>query len=261
MIPFFWENILNMWIVFRKGRRACLIETAHWEFDRNYLEILFSFAEVLGLVVVLDPISLEEYPRYFVTHKKYEARAMSVKNDQEIGSLLGMAFAGDYSDFMNPRSTGNIFGIIEPSNSKRSTPKKLQSFMDGLSPELKITGPLRVELFAEVSKDDAQLKENIKRLVKLWSSIFSEGFYSYRVEIGSMIGRDLGVNLRAEHVHDDAFFFHEFSEYVNDLYNFGGVDERKVVFPENPDRRTIKYVRDLWIKSMKNAGLISSRSS
>ncbi len=115
MNSFFWGNILNIWIVFKKGRRACLIETSDYEFKEGYLALLFAFVELLGLVAVLDPLSLEEYPRYFVTFKEYEMLASSVKDDQEIGNLLGMTFTGDYSDFMNPRTSGHISAVIKPS--------------------------------------------------------------------------------------------------------------------------------------------------
>lgn len=259
MNSFFWGNILNIWIVFKKGRQACLIETSDYEFKEGYLALLFAFVELLGLVAVLDPLSLEEYPRYFVTFKEYEMLASSVKDDQEIGNLLGMTFTGDYSDFMNPRISGHISAVIKPSNSKCSAPRKLARFFDSLSPELKITEPLRVELFTEVSKDNLQLEININRLLQSWGLIFKKGFCSYEVMIEGGFKHDAGVNLRAKHVHEDDYFYSEFSEYVNDLYNFGGIDEQEVIFPEKPDRRTIEYVRALWLESMKAAGLIKSR--
>jgi hypothetical protein len=48
MNQFLVGNLLNIWIVQKGGRSACLIETSHYQFDMRYLKYLNKYANAIG---------------------------------------------------------------------------------------------------------------------------------------------------------------------------------------------------------------------
>ena len=118
MNSFFWGNILNIWIVFKKGRRACLIETSDYEFKEGYLALLFAFVEFYGVplnstsVAVVDPVA-----------NTIDTTSLTLTAGSTLtGTLkyMGGALAPNGKIYCVPRDARNVC-IIDPGNNTIDT--------------------------------------------------------------------------------------------------------------------------------------------
>lgn len=66
-----WESVINIVLVYLNGQQKCIIESYRYDNNGQKWEkkwrILQAFIEKLHLVIEHDPLSLDEYPRYFVS--------------------------------------------------------------------------------------------------------------------------------------------------------------------------------------------------
>lgn len=100
------DPVVNILLVYFGKRPSFLLESANFEKDRwrNLHRKIKTIVSDLNLVETLDPLGLENYPRYFISKKPIRIP----QRDQDIAQLLGMSWSGDFSDFRQPRHTIGI---------------------------------------------------------------------------------------------------------------------------------------------------------
>jgi hypothetical protein len=232
MNTFLLENLLNIWIVRLGGRPACLIETCHSSFDMGYLEYLNKFANMLGLAITHDPLSLDRYPRFAITQKINVDDVKAIEVCADMGRLLGMSYLkDDYGDYMSSRSSAHIYAIVTPRKVAVTKLKyclyKPGNLVECIERELYqqiglFTKSTRVDLFAEVSKDRVSLERNTAAMCARWNYVLQHygGIFGFDIRVEYTIEHDDGINYRAAHLHDNEYFMANYLEYANDAWNF-----------------------------------------
>jgi hypothetical protein len=271
MNQFLLENMLNVWIVKLGGRPACLIETCHSHFDMKHLEYLNKFANMLGLAITHDPLSLNNYPRFAITQKNRADDVRAIETSSDLGRLLGMSYLkDDFGDYMSRRSHAHIYAIVTPRNVAITKLKYLfyepGSLVEYIERELYwqfrlFTKPIKVNLFAEVSKDCDALEKNTVAMCIYWNSLLEQygGLFGFDIQIGYTIGHDDGVTYRAMQLYNDEYFMEHYLEYANDVWNFCDDDMVLELFTVNapkwdlysPDAFLAKY-REAWYRAMRD---------
>lgn len=90
------ECMLNIYIVSKDGRAACMVESEHDDFSNKLLEDLVKYAKELGCNYFVDPISIAQYPRYIFTKHKQ----VNISDSRDVAELLGIAYKKkDWRDF------------------------------------------------------------------------------------------------------------------------------------------------------------------
>ena len=101
----FLDFSLNMVLVYCGARDAYLLETSNFgerEDKSKMIEKCLKYVEDLGFYMLLDPQSIEGYPRYFITKFKI---VNVPEDDESVGTLLGMKDPGEeYYDYRNDRT-------------------------------------------------------------------------------------------------------------------------------------------------------------
>ncbi len=85
------DFLFNLLLVKYEAREAYLLEVANYM--NEDIDTLLIIASDIELFIKKDKLSLENYPRYFITKKILKKEPDS---DEEIGNLLGMKDAGGY---------------------------------------------------------------------------------------------------------------------------------------------------------------------
>ncbi len=111
-----YSFLMNVLLVYYEARPAYLLETSEFVHlsDKYKANDLLDIIKDQGLFAKKDILSLEEYPRYWVTKKKM----LSIpRSDKKIGEWLGMKDPGnDYYDYKKKRLSLSIIETTTDSN-------------------------------------------------------------------------------------------------------------------------------------------------
>lgn len=104
----FLDLALNLVLVYYGARDAYLFESSNIKDNKDYKEKYLKYAEDLGFYILLDPQSIPNYPRYFITKFKI---VNIPEDDESVGILLGMKDPGE--DYFDYRKTRTIIHFVE----------------------------------------------------------------------------------------------------------------------------------------------------
>ena len=136
------ECMLNIYIVSKDGRVACMVESDHAEFTNRKLEELIKYAKTVGCNYFVDPSSISQYPRYIFTKNKY----IKISDSRDIAKLLGIAYKeNDWWDFTSSRM---CYQIIAELNDGRE-----------------------FSLFGEISRDPKVSRQNVYEMTERWNKL------------------------------------------------------------------------------------------
>jgi len=188
-----YDFLFNLLLVLRDGRKAYLFESSNFMHmsGKKKIDDLLKIAKDCDLFVQKDPVSLDDYPRYWIVKEKLNKIPLT---DKAIGKLLGMKDPGDdYFNYKEKRLTLYI---------KEST-----------------TG---VNINTEILKGDKDDKENIdhaKNRIDAFNTIMIELDLPYRFSY--IFNQDDGSLKRFKELKKKnmKYIQENVEEYVNDLYN------------------------------------------
>lgn len=104
----FLDFSLNLVLVYYGARDAYLFESSNIKSDKDDTEKYLKCAEDLGFFILLDPQSMPDDPRYFITKFKI---VNLPEDDESVGTLLGMKDPGE--DYFDYRKTRTIIRFVE----------------------------------------------------------------------------------------------------------------------------------------------------
>jgi len=215
-----YNFLFNLLLVLHGGRKAYLFESSNFiqMSDKRKTDDLLKIAKDYGLFVQKDPVSLEDYPRYWIVKEKLNKIPLT---DEDIGELLGMKDpGGDYFNYKKKRLTLYI---------NESTKK--------------------ANITTELVKGDKTDKENIdhaKNRVDTFNAIMIELGLPYRFSY--IFEQDDGTLKRAKElkIKNMKYIQENVKEYVNDISNL-------VVIRDNHHP-----LMDLFEKCAKNDALLTA---
>lgn len=264
MSLFLIENIINIAIVSKGGRRACLIETAHVDYKEKHIDLLKSYVEKCSCIFTYDKLSIPNYPRYIISKPIEKDAIAEITNSSDLGSLLGMVYLRpDFDDYMAERIIGHIYAVINPKNIIRHKLICLlfnsTSILDDIKYEIyhSLTSiwnnRIKVCIYSEISKDRSLLYTNILNLWYCWKDIFAKNpdllsdIGEFDIDLEYSIYTDDGICKRYHNIDDDNYFLTNFKDYANDIWNFSEAGTDVALFDNKPKVGTnLNIYKDFW---------------
>ena len=157
--PMMQETLLNMWLVSKNGRDACLFATSDVRYKPTDFKIILRYANIWNLVVVKDSVGSccvgnhNEFPRYLV-YRKMDREMLDEKLEwhDDIARHLGISYReDDWWEDSNDRTCYQIH-FLTTTNSKSK-------------------GPSECCLFVEMTRRPIQTSENISILISQWNDL------------------------------------------------------------------------------------------
>lgn len=142
---FLLETLLNMWIVHKGGRKACIFDTSDIRYHDYQFETFCFYAKAWDLSIVRDPIGGcssgrdPEFPRFIVSKQPFYGE---LKWHEDIAEILGIFYRKD--DWWSQVNDRTCFRIC-------------------------VSGKRNMCLFVEMSRSPTESRDHANTLVNLWN--------------------------------------------------------------------------------------------
>lgn len=166
--PELLDEIINILLVAFKGRQATLIETANFESNigiKKGMKVLNDLLNILNkdgysLAVTNDPVSLENYPRYYIYVSLNGGELFPPDTHEGIGKLLEFyCYKHPFYD-QNQDRLGISINVVKDEYKSQ------------------IYGEFCIESLVDLNK----LKENLQNKVNKWTKVMRDNGFLYNFE-------------------------------------------------------------------------------
>lgn len=202
----FYEDLVNIIIIYLDGRPSCLLESANYkkhEWTTRYFPKLKKIIKELKLTITKDRLALKDYPRYFISKNPISPPS----NENQVAQLLGFTRSGNYSDYKIPRhrlSINTTFNQI----------------------------PLNLFTQIVIDRNIRSHKKAIHEMAQHWQDVWNKHTILYPLEFKLEMGFDHGTLKREKKLreHDSKYLQKHADDYENDFWNFSQTTDSSIPF-------------------------------